>query len=135
MVQETFFCNICFCNQPVSEGFTLTACGHQFCLECIKGYWVNRINDGQVNIKCFYPREGEDTQLSPCLFACPPPFVLQTNKTTSLHHTHTPALFLRSTKHPNKTQTGDVARKWTNSISVKSLTKKQPKNMNVLRQI
>jgi len=54
-LQETYFCNICFMNQPKNEGFELRTCGHTYCQECFKGYLTSKINDGQTKIKCFYP--------------------------------------------------------------------------------
>jgi len=60
----TYFCNICFAKYPIEEGFTLRQCQHQFCPDCIKGFLDNKINNGQVNITCFYPAEFEDSK--PC---------------------------------------------------------------------
>ena len=60
-LQETYFCNICFMNNPINEGFILTNCKHEFCRDCIKGYWHSRINDGQVFLKCFHPIEKVQT--------------------------------------------------------------------------
>eukprot|EP01083_Nonionella_stella_P241238 842550_1 len=32
-LKATYFCNICFTKYPIQEGFTLTDCQHQFCIE------------------------------------------------------------------------------------------------------
>ncbi|ETO06363.1 hypothetical protein RFI_31032 [Reticulomyxa filosa] len=55
MVQETFFCHICFMNNAVHEGLKLRNCNHTFCTDCIKGYWSSRIESGNVYLKCFHP--------------------------------------------------------------------------------
>ena len=60
VLQETYFCHICFMNNPKIEGFILSNCGHIFCRECIKGYFISRINDGQVFLKCFHPPTVKD---------------------------------------------------------------------------
>merc|ERR1719242_983124 len=51
----TYFCNICFTNYPIDEGFVLRRCQHQFCPECICGFMTNKIENGVVNLTCFYP--------------------------------------------------------------------------------
>merc|ERR1719206_383487 len=51
----TFHCNICFERVPVTDGFTLSACQHQFFRDCFAGFLKNKISNGQVNISCFYP--------------------------------------------------------------------------------
>ena len=53
----TYFCNICFTKYPIEEGFTLRRCQHQFCPECLKGFFDNKINNGVVNLTCFHPLE------------------------------------------------------------------------------
>ena len=30
----TYYCEVCMCNEPLSEGLTLPACGHTFCKVC-----------------------------------------------------------------------------------------------------
>ncbi|ETO13898.1 hypothetical protein RFI_23472, partial [Reticulomyxa filosa] len=54
MVQETYFCHICFTNNAKKEGFQLSNCNHMFCTECIKGYWSSRIENGNVHLKNEY---------------------------------------------------------------------------------
>ena len=60
-LQPTYFCNICFANNPISDGFTLRNCQHQFCVECIRGYFTSKITNGQVlHLKCFHPMPPEN---------------------------------------------------------------------------
>lgn len=63
-LKATYFCNICFTKYPIDEGFTLRNCQHQFCIECMKGFCTNKIVNGIVHLKCFYPMEDNDNK--PC---------------------------------------------------------------------
>ena len=62
-LKATYFCNICFSYYPIDEGFTLRNCQHQFCIECIKNFFTNKINDGSIYLKCFHPSHDDD---KPC---------------------------------------------------------------------
>mmetsp|Transcript_27857 Transcript_27857/g.24645 ORF Transcript_27857/g.24645 Transcript_27857/m.24645 type:complete len:471 (+) Transcript_27857:37-1449(+) len=61
-LKATYFCNICFTKYPIDEGFTLRTCQHQFCIECMKGFCTNKISNGQVNMKCFFPCEDNNNK-------------------------------------------------------------------------
>ena len=52
---ETYFCNICHANHRISKGFVLRSCSHRFCDEYVKNYIENRVNRGQLIIRCFHP--------------------------------------------------------------------------------
>ena len=54
----TYFYNICFTKYPIEEGFVLRRCQHQFCPECLCGFMTNKIENGVVNMTCFYPLDG-----------------------------------------------------------------------------
>lgn len=62
-LKSTYHCHICFSKYPIQEAWPLTECHHQFCVECIKQFIVNKINHGHVNLKCFYPIPPND---KPC---------------------------------------------------------------------
>ena len=54
--EPVYYCHICFCHQPYSQGYALTNCGHYFCHDCLKGYWTSLVTaQGKVFFKCFHP--------------------------------------------------------------------------------
>ncbi|TMW63530.1 hypothetical protein Poli38472_002471 [Pythium oligandrum] len=59
-LEETFFCQICYENAPVSTAFKLSACGHQFCRSCFAQYLEVKIRDGQVYPTCFHEVDSTD---------------------------------------------------------------------------
>eukprot|EP00439_Symbiodinium_sp_Y106_P000575 s6639_g1.t1 len=46
--QETYYCQICLNNCPSTDGFPLSACGHTFCRDCIKGYVELKVQEAAV---------------------------------------------------------------------------------------
>lgn len=65
-VVETYYCQICLEHQPKTSGFVLTACGHEFCRDCLNRYLTSKISDATVfHLQCpFLPNEalaGADT--------------------------------------------------------------------------
>lgn len=58
-VVETYYCQICLSNCPMSDGFRLQACGHIFCRECLCGYLGVRIREAAIeHLPCpFLPSE------------------------------------------------------------------------------
>lgn len=50
----TFFCQICFDNVPVSDGYTLTACGHRFCRACLAQYIRIAVLERKTDLCCHY---------------------------------------------------------------------------------
>ena len=52
---ETYFCQICFEQQPAALGYTLPSCGHVFCTECLLRYLKVQVTDGIITPKCFHP--------------------------------------------------------------------------------
>jgi len=54
-LEETFFCQICIENHPYSNAFTLSQCGHVFCLDCLKQYCAYETQKANVSMKCFFP--------------------------------------------------------------------------------
>ena len=71
VIKPTYFCHICFQNYPIEEGFTVSTCQHQFCIECIKQFIINKINHGQVNITCFHPLSSDASNLETCASIIP----------------------------------------------------------------
>lgn len=52
--EPTFYCNVCFEQQPLSAGVQL-ACGHRFCRGCMEGYLVSKVDTGSVErVVCFW---------------------------------------------------------------------------------
>lgn len=49
---ETFYCQICLCNQQIEEGTRLD-CGHIFCSSCIEQYLNIKIREAEVIILAF----------------------------------------------------------------------------------
>jgi len=58
-LRMTFLCFICYSKQPIEDGFRLSNCHHLFCRECITGFMENKINNGQVHLRCFYLENDE----------------------------------------------------------------------------
>jgi hypothetical protein len=47
---ETALCPICYCNEPLSEMYTVSErCGHRFCKECLAGWIRTLVVEGNVN--------------------------------------------------------------------------------------
>jgi len=61
---ETFLCNICFENHPITFATTLE-CNHKFCTECLKTYLEFQIKEGRIDLECFYPM-GEKFSTNVC---------------------------------------------------------------------
>lgn len=57
-VAPTFFCQICFDNVPVSEGYTLQACGHRFCRNCLSRYIRVAVFERNTDLCCHYADGG-----------------------------------------------------------------------------
>jgi hypothetical protein len=52
VVEAEFYCQICLCNEKMTECWTLP-CGHQFCKDCIAQYLTVKIKDANIiNFKC-----------------------------------------------------------------------------------
>ena len=51
---ESYYCQICFGNNDVLDAVKLAACGHHFCVDCMRGYLESKINDGQTHPRCFH---------------------------------------------------------------------------------
>eukprot|EP01084_Bolivina_argentea_P175334 303661_1 len=65
-LRTTYFCNICFTHYPTADGFKLRNCQHTFCVECIKGFFTNKINNGSIYLKCFHPVAESDQKPCQC---------------------------------------------------------------------
>jgi len=51
--QKTYTCLICFTDLKIEEMYTLDECNHRYCFECLKGFFISKINDGHTrNIHC-----------------------------------------------------------------------------------
>lgn len=55
---HSYYCQIC-CETIVGDvsislGYSLSCCNHNFCSECLAGYLISKIQDGDINIKCFW---------------------------------------------------------------------------------
>lgn len=46
--QETFYCQICLCNCPASDGFQLSSCNHLFCSHCLRSYVDTRLAEAAL---------------------------------------------------------------------------------------
>ena len=57
---SSYFCQICFEQQPAALGYTLPSCGHVFCTECLLRYLKVQVTDGIITPKCFHPVSKED---------------------------------------------------------------------------
>lgn len=54
--QETFDCGVCLEPKKGSSCYRLQKCGHVFCVECLRDFYVNAITEGDiVNVKCLAP--------------------------------------------------------------------------------
>ena len=53
--QNSYFCQICFEQQPAVHGFTLPSCGHVFCTDCLLRYLKVQVTDGIITPACFHP--------------------------------------------------------------------------------
>jgi hypothetical protein len=56
---DSFFCHICYSHRTTQElteekdsAFTLSSCGHQYCLTCLQAYLESNILEGHTRIKC-----------------------------------------------------------------------------------
>jgi len=50
MDSKTYLCPICFMDYPVENIYILDGCFHRFCKECIAGWIITKIDDGEVKI-------------------------------------------------------------------------------------
>lgn len=46
--QETYYCQICLCNCPASDGFQLSSCNHLFCSHCLRSYVDTRLAEAAL---------------------------------------------------------------------------------------
>ncbi|TYZ63520.1 hypothetical protein PybrP1_000956 [[Pythium] brassicae (nom. inval.)] len=58
-MEETFMCQICFENVPMTRAFRLRVCGHRFCEPCLENFLRFKVGEGQVYPTCFHERDGE----------------------------------------------------------------------------
>lgn len=58
-MEETFLCQICYENVPVTQSFTLSNCGHSFCAACLQNFLEFKISEAQVYPSCFHETEGK----------------------------------------------------------------------------
>lgn len=57
-MEETFLCQICYENVPVTQSFALSNCGHSFCAACLQNFLEFKISEAQVYPSCFHETEG-----------------------------------------------------------------------------
>ncbi|CAI5741085.1 unnamed protein product [Peronospora destructor] len=60
-MEETFLCQICYDYTPMNTSYALSACGHTFCVTCLKSYLEFKVKDGQVYPKCFFEQLEDKT--------------------------------------------------------------------------
>ncbi|CAI5741075.1 unnamed protein product [Peronospora destructor] len=53
-MEETFLCQICYDYTPMNTSYALLACGHTFCVTCLKSYLECKVKEGQVYPTCFF---------------------------------------------------------------------------------
>eukprot|EP00347_Sterkiella_histriomuscorum_P014656 403360050 len=47
------FCEVCYMDHPINDFIPVPICGHQFCLESVKGYYTFQITQsGKFHLKC-----------------------------------------------------------------------------------
>lgn len=50
--RETFYCEICLCNEDEGEAWPLENCGHRYCRTCLAGFVQSSVGSGNVGIRC-----------------------------------------------------------------------------------
>ena len=70
--KKTYKCQICFeSSLPLNccDSYTLF-CHHTYCKECLVSYIISKINDGKIDIKCFYIPPDEEVMSNEETIAC-----------------------------------------------------------------